>query len=68
MDLTDILFQTFLALMDIHENHKVTPNDVESAAMALKAGCDLNAGFVYRSIMEAYEQGTCNRRGYKRSC
>lgn len=47
----------FLALMDIHENHHVTKNVVESAALALKAGCDVNAGHVYREIMEAYRQG-----------
>ena len=47
----------FLALMDIHENHHVTKNAVESAALALKATCDVNAGYVYREIMEAYKQG-----------
>ncbi len=47
----------FMALNDIHEKHKVTKNAVESAALALKAGCHVNAGIVYRSIMEAYEQG-----------
>ncbi len=47
----------FMALMDIHTNHKYTKDEVESAAVALKAGCDLNAGIVYRSIMKAYEQG-----------
>ena len=47
----------FLALVDIHENHKVTKNAVETAALALKARCDLNAGIVYRSIMDALQQG-----------
>ena len=51
------LVSDFLALMDFHLHHKVTANEVESGAMALKASCDVNAGFVYRSIMKAYEQG-----------
>ncbi|MBR3042468.1 MAG: glycoside hydrolase family 3 C-terminal domain-containing protein [Eubacterium sp.] len=57
----------FLALMDFHENHKVTANIVESAAMALKAGCDVNAGFVYRHIMEAYEQGLVTEEDIRRA-
>lgn len=47
----------FLALMDFHEGHKVTKDAVESAAMALKASCDVNAGIVYREVMKAYEKG-----------
>ncbi len=47
----------FMALNDIHENHKVTKNAVETAALALKAGCDVNAGYTYLSIMKAYEEG-----------
>ncbi|MBE5924210.1 MAG: glycoside hydrolase family 3 protein [Lachnospiraceae bacterium] len=47
----------FLALMDFHEAHKVTNNVEETVAMALKAGCDVNAGYAYRSVMSAYEQG-----------
>lgn len=47
----------FLALMDFHENHHVTKDVLETCAMALKATCDVNAGFAYRSMMEAYEKG-----------
>ncbi len=47
----------FLALMDIHKNHHITKNAVESGALALKATCDVNAGYVYREIMDAYNQG-----------
>ena len=47
----------FLALLDFHEGHKVTKDAVESAAMALKASCDVNAGIVYREVMKAYEKG-----------
>ena len=61
------LVSDFLALMDFHENHKVTANIVESAAMALKAGCDVNAGFVYRHVMEAYEQGLVTEEDIRRA-
>ena len=47
----------FLALMDFHENHHVTKDVFETCAMALKATCDVNAGFAYRSMMEAYDKG-----------
>ena len=45
------------ALLDIHEHHKITRILEESAALALKAGCDLNCGSVYSSLMETYEHG-----------
>lgn len=47
----------FLALMDFHENHHVTKDVFETCALALKATCDVNAGFAYRSMMEAFEKG-----------
>jgi beta-glucosidase len=45
------------ALRDIHEHHKVTKSAEESAALAIKAGCDLNCGSVYSSLMDAYDAG-----------
>ena len=45
------------AIRDFHENHKVTATSAESAAMALKAGCDLNCGCAYQSILQAYREG-----------
>ena len=45
------------AIRDFHENHRVTSGPTESAAMALKAGCDLNCGCTYEHIMEAYDEG-----------
>ena len=47
----------FGALNDIHANHHVTENAEDSAAMALKAGCNLNAGYVYKHLYQAYEDG-----------
>jgi beta-glucosidase len=45
------------AIKDFHEGHKVTDSWVESAAMAVKAGCDLNCGCAYEHVPAAIEQG-----------
>ncbi len=45
------------AIRDFHENHHVTKNVEESAALALNNGCDLNCGSVYMYMNRAYEQG-----------
>ncbi|MBR2950333.1 MAG: glycoside hydrolase family 3 C-terminal domain-containing protein [Lachnospiraceae bacterium] len=45
------------ALVDFHENHKVTKNAVESAAMALENGCDLNCGCVFPNLRDAVRGG-----------
>ena len=44
------------AIADIYENHHFTKSHTESAALALKSGCDLNCGGVYRHLLEAYEE------------
>lgn len=45
------------AIRDFHTNHMVTDTAEESAAMALKAGCDVNCGSTYLHLMKACEQG-----------
>ena len=55
------------AIRDFHENHKVTSKPTESAAMALKAGCDLNCGCTYQHLMEAYEEGLISEEDITRS-
>ena len=45
------------AIRDFHTNHMVTDTAEESAAMAIKAGCDVNCGNTYLHLMKAYEQG-----------
>lgn len=45
------------AIRDFHENHKVTKNMIESAALAINTGCDLNCGNTYIYMMKAYEAG-----------
>ena len=44
------------AIRDIWENHKFTKTPDEAAAVALKAGCDLNCGDCYKHLIEAYEK------------
>jgi beta-glucosidase len=45
------------AISDFHKFHKITNTPEESAAMALKNGCDLNCGDTYTRLPEAYAQG-----------
>ena len=45
------------ALQDFHEHHRVTDTPEESAALALKRGCDVNCGCTYKYLMRAYKQG-----------
>ena len=45
------------AIKDFHENHQVTKNARESAALALKRGCDVNCGNTYLHLLAAVEEG-----------
>lgn len=45
------------AIKDFHENHMVTHTAEESAAMALKAGCDINCGVTYLHLLKALQDG-----------
>lgn len=45
------------AIRDFHTHHHVTATAPESAAMALKAGCDVNCGIVYLHLKAALEEG-----------
>lgn len=45
------------AIKDIFAHHQVVATGAEAAAMAVKAGCDLNCGEVYPMLLEAVEQG-----------
>ena len=44
------------AIKDFHEYHHLTGTPEESAAMAVKNGCDLNCGSVYHHLLNAVEQ------------
>lgn len=45
------------AIQDFHKFHRVTNTPEESAAMALRAGCDVNCGNTYLYMLMAYHQG-----------
>lgn len=55
------------ALRDFHTHHKVTKTSAESAAMALKNGCDLNCGCVYEELPAAYQEGMITDEDLDRS-
>ena len=45
------------AISDFHQYHHVTDTPEESAALAIKHGCDVNCGNTYIYLMKAYEMG-----------
>ena len=45
------------AINDIFEGHKVVETPAQAAALAVQAGCDLECGCMYLSLLEAVEQG-----------
>lgn len=45
------------AIQDFHLHHKVTSNYIDSAALALKKGCDVNCGCSYAYVLQAYNEG-----------
>lgn len=45
------------AIADFHLYHNVTSTATESAALAIKNGCDLNCGNVYLQMLLAYKEG-----------
>ena len=45
------------AIKDFHEHHRVTSNAVESVALAVNSGCDLNCGNMYLNVLLANKEG-----------
>lgn len=45
------------ALKDFHEFHMVTKNEVETVALAMNHGCDLNCGNMYVHLLQAVKEG-----------
>jgi beta-glucosidase len=44
------------AIDDFHRHHKVTKNAAESAALAVRNGCDLNCGCTYNDLVVAVKE------------
>jgi beta-glucosidase len=55
------------AIRDFHEHHGAASRFEESAAMALKAGCDLNCGCSYRYLIPALREGLVSEADIDRS-
>jgi beta-glucosidase len=45
------------ALRDFHTHHHITDTAPESAALAIKYGCDINCGITYLHLLEAVQEG-----------
>ena len=45
------------AIRDFHEGHHVTSTAIESVAMAMNNGCDLNCGTLFGFLVQAVRQG-----------
>ena len=56
------------AVRDFHENHKVTATAPESAALAIKNGCDLNCGNTYLHMLEAVNEGLVTEAQITQAC
>ncbi|MGN1137430.1 MAG: glycoside hydrolase family 3 C-terminal domain-containing protein [Oscillospiraceae bacterium] len=56
------------AIRDFHENHKVTSNAVESAALAIKNGCDLNCGCTYANLLAALDERLITNEDIRKAC
>ena len=56
------------AIRDFHEHHMVTANAVESAAMALKAGCDVNCGCTCQNLLAALDKGLITKEQIRTAC
>ncbi len=55
------------AIRDFYEGHHVTDNAVDSAAMALNAGCDLNCGCTYQHALAAVLAGKVSEEKVRES-
>lgn len=56
------------AICDFHKNHHVTQTPMESAALALTSGCDVNCGCTYVNVMAALENGLISKEHIRNAC
>lgn len=56
------------AIRDFHTTHCITATAPESAALALKAGCDMNCGNTYIHALTALEKGMITPEDIRRAC
>lgn len=56
------------AISDFHMHHMVTATAPESAALALKNGCDVNCGNTYLHLMQAWQEGLVTEEDITAAC
>lgn len=56
------------AIQDFHLHHHVTDTATESAALALKQGCDINCGCTYLHALAAVEEGLADKEDIRNAC
>ena len=56
------------AIRDFHEAHKITSAPIESASLAIKAGCDVNCGCTYEHLLDAYGMGYIDEETIRKAC
>ena len=56
------------AIRDFHEHHGLTSNPVESAALAIKSGCDVNCGCTYAYLLAALDRGLITEGHIRNAC
>ena len=56
------------ALRDFHTHHGLTKTAPESAALALKSGCDVNCGNTYVHMLAALDEGLVDKNDIKKAC
>lgn len=55
------------ALKDFHENHKVTDHAIESVALAVNSGCDVNCGNLFVHLLEAVKKDMVSEKDIDRA-
>ena len=56
------------AISDFHLYHKITATAPESAALAIKNGCDVNCGVTYLHLLTALEEGLIGEAEITTAC
>ncbi len=56
------------AISDFHMYHKVTDTAPESAALAIKNGCDINCGNTYLVLLQALQEGRVTEDDITAAC
>lgn len=56
------------AIQDFHQHHCVTSSPMESAALAIKKGCNINCGCTYTALISALREEMITEQDIRSSC